>query len=438
MRFKIILLILCSFSYTFCYSQESTIEIPLNSENGFGSFVPDMHGARFYLEDDNNKWKKTYLNVTGIPTNWKNVKKGDFETNKYQSLYQNYFSGKITQKWYEYVQKGWGWLPDTLGLSKNPIVSKIAFASGIDENGEMKIIIDANNNLNFSDDSIFTPLNFNVIAHTPIDTLAQKHSIIVTYERLLKNEVIQDKIPLLVLFSTELNRFLYNFPTYSTATFQEIEIAVCSDKFCSPSFIESTIILLIDSVGKDKKADEKSLTSSTEFISINNSLYLNKGVNFNKNVLVLEKVNTNQNQIESTKVGFKAISFKGEDFKTKKIIKTADYKGKYLLIDFWGTWCKPCIQELPNLKEIYDNTDRTKFEIIGIAVNSTSEALNKMMDKNSITWPQIVSDSKNRINDIYGISNYPTTFIVDPTGTIIEKNLKGNELKNKIYELTIQ
>jgi len=91
---KILLLILCSFIYTFSYSQRSTIELPINSKFGFGPFAPNMIGLQPYSKTDNNPWEKTYLNVTGIPKNWENVKIGDIETNKYQSVYQRLYFRK--------------------------------------------------------------------------------------------------------------------------------------------------------------------------------------------------------------------------------------------------------------------------------------------------------------------------------------------------------
>ena len=434
MRLKILLLILFSFIYTFSYSQRSSIELPINSKFGFGPFVPNMIGLQPYSKTDNNPWEKTYLNVSGIPKNWKNVKIGDIETNKYQSVYQDYISGMITTQWYELLQKNWPWKPDTLRLSKKPIKSKIAFAYGVDENGETRMIIDSNNNLDFSDDNIITPIAYDILANPAADTdvLVKKYTVLVTYEKLFENKIIRDSVPLLVSFYKEMNMFLYNFPIHFTTNLQGTKIDICSDEFCSPSFNKSTkLALLNDSI-------EKKSTSNNEYISIGNSLYLNKGVNPIKNVLILEKVETDQSRIESTKVGFKLISFKGVDFETKRMINSDSYLGKYLLIDFWGTWCNPCIHELPILKEIYGNIDKSKFEIIGIVVGSPVETLKVTMDKFLITWPQVISDSNNQISNSYGVQSYPTTYLIDPNGIIIAKNLRGIELKNKINELINQ
>lgn len=434
MKLKILQLILCSFFSTYSFSQTSTIELPINAKFGFGPFVPNMSALQPDSKTDNNPWEKTYLNVTGVPKIWGNVKLGNIETNTHQSVYQDYLSGKITQQWYELLQKSWPWKPDTLRLSKKTIKSKIAFVYGMDENGETRMIIDSNNNLDFSDDNIFTPVAYDILANpaADIDVLAKKYAVLVSYEKLFENKIMRESVPLLVTFNKEMNVFLYNFPTRFTTNFQGTAIDICSDGFCSPSFIKSTKLALTnDSI-------EKKTTSNNEYLTIGNSLYLNKGVNPIKNVLILEKVETDQSRIESTKVGFKLISFKGVDFETKRMINSDSYRGKYLLIDFWGTWCIPCIQELPILKEIYSNIDKSKFEIIGIVESSPVETLRVTMDKFSITWPQVISDSNNPISNSYGVQSYPTTYLIDPNGIIITKNLSGIELKNKINELINQ
>ena len=82
---------------------------------------------------------------------------GDIETNTYQTEYQNYLVGNISRKRYESLQKILNWIPDTLNLSKEHLKCKIAFAYGKDASGKTKMVVDANNNLDLSDDVIFTP-----------------------------------------------------------------------------------------------------------------------------------------------------------------------------------------------------------------------------------------------------------------------------------------
>ena len=105
------------------------------------------------------------------------------------------------------------------------------------------------------------------------------------------------------------------------------------------------------------------------------------------------------------------------------------------MLDFWADWCGPCIQEFPHLKELYSKTGRAKFEIIGIAGNSSSNGVKKLIDQHEITWPQLFSDNTNKIVETYGVNSYPTTLLLDTEGIIVAKNLRGKELEEKILSL---
>ena len=226
-----------------------------------------------------------------------------------------------------------------------------------------------------------------------------------------------------------------NFPQYATAQLEGAEIAISSDNFTNPSYKSSNVVLIDESISNGMKANPEKIVSMDEYIIIKGSVYKNKGVNRNRNSLVLEKTILLQDQLYSTQVGFKTFPFEGLEVKTKAPISLNDYKGRYLLIDFWAVWCGPCIQELPNLKELYDKIDKTKIDIVSIVGDSQSDALEKMIEQHSITWPQILSDETKTIINKYGVRGYPSTLLINPDGVIIAKDLIGKDLENKINEL---
>ena len=158
-------------------------------------------------------------------------------------------------------------------------------------------------------------------------------------------------------------------------------------------------------------------------------------VNTIKNTLVLEKTDLPKSQLFSTQIGYYPYPFQGEEFTTKTMISLDRLKGKYVLLDFWAEWCGPCIAEFPHLKELYSKTDRAKFEIIGIAGRSSFDGIKRLIDQHETTWPQIFSDDTNKIIEKYEIRAYPTVFLIDTEGIIIAKNLRGNELEEKILNL---
>lgn len=313
--------------------------------------------------------------------------------------------------------------------------SKIAFAFGTDSLGITKMVVDANNNLDFSDDIIFTPFEIKPDVKINDDSLAKNNAIMVTYERFSNNKIIQTKAPLLIIHMGSNNMFLYNFPQYASTQLDGEEIALCSDNFNNLSYNSTSVVLVNDSLNGENKANYENIILKNEYIKVKEKIYKNIGVNHNKDVLTLEKTSLSQNQLYSTQVGYKSFSFAGQDFKTKSSISLDNFKGKYILLDFWAVWCGPCLNELPNLKNLYDKIDKNKFEIIGIVGESSSDVLERMIKTFSITWPQIISDDTNKIKETYGIISYPTTFLISPEGIIVAKNLRNKELEDKIIEL---
>jgi len=120
-----------------------------------------------------------------------------------------------------------------------------------------------------------------------------------------------------------------------------------------------------------------------------------------------------------------------------KTLSPAAYKGKVLLIDFWATWCGPCVAEMPNVRQVYRKYHPKGFEIVGISLDQSREKLNQYVKTNQIEWPQYF-DGKYWNNDIavqYGIKSIPATFLVDRAGKIRYKSLRGKQLEAAVAQL---
>ena len=116
------------------------------------------------------------------------------------------------------------------------------------------------------------------------------------------------------------------------------------------------------------------------------------------------------------------------------VIELDKLKGKYVYLDFWGTWCAPCREEIPILKSIYSEYQNENFALIGIA-NDNFEALQDFVKKQEIDWEQILQSEDKSIIADYGVTGYPTTFLIDPEGKIISKNIRAVELSEKLVEI---
>ncbi len=120
-------------------------------------------------------------------------------------------------------------------------------------------------------------------------------------------------------------------------------------------------------------------------------------------------------------------------------VSLSDYvgKNKLVLVDFWASWCQPCIQEMPNVAAAYSKYKNKGFEIVGISLDEKAEAWTGAITRLKMTWPQM-SDLKGRSSSLsapYNISSIPTTILVDKNGKIIAKNLSGKELDKKLAEI---
>jgi thiol-disulfide isomerase/thioredoxin len=120
-----------------------------------------------------------------------------------------------------------------------------------------------------------------------------------------------------------------------------------------------------------------------------------------------------------------------------KPVSLSSLKGKYVLIDFWASWCGPCRMEYPFIHKAYDQFKNKNFEVIGVSLDDKKDLWLKAIKDNHFDWIE-VCDFKGRQNDVavaYGITAIPQSLLVDPNGKIIAKNLRGEDLIEKLKEV---
>ncbi|WP_379084683.1 redoxin domain-containing protein [Pedobacter sp. UC225_65] len=136
------------------------------------------------------------------------------------------------------------------------------------------------------------------------------------------------------------------------------------------------------------------------------------------------------------KIGGKFVDFEQQNASGKKT-KLSAIKGKYILLEFWGSWCGPCREENPNLVKTYNAYKSKGFEILGVAADNNKEQWLKAIKDDQLPWENVsdLKGDKNTAALIYGINAYPTNFLIDEKGIIIAKNLRGDALNKKLQEL---
>lgn len=124
-----------------------------------------------------------------------------------------------------------------------------------------------------------------------------------------------------------------------------------------------------------------------------------------------------------------------------KTIKISDFSGKFLLIDFWASWCGPCRKENPNLVEAYKKYHTEGFEILGISLDDAArkDAWIKAIKDDNLLWPQVsdLGGWDSIAAKLYGINAIPANFLLDPTGKIVARDLRGEDLQNRLKTLLL-
>jgi peroxiredoxin len=142
--------------------------------------------------------------------------------------------------------------------------------------------------------------------------------------------------------------------------------------------------------------------------------------------------------LKATAIGAEAPNFTQTTPEGKEV-SLSDYRGKYVLVDFWASWCGPCRQENPAVIKAYNAFKGRNFDILGVSLDNPNgrDKWLKAIADDHLPWTQ-VSDLRGFNNEVvqrYGVQSIPQNFLIDPAGKIVAANLRGEELQVKLAQI---
>jgi peroxiredoxin len=135
-------------------------------------------------------------------------------------------------------------------------------------------------------------------------------------------------------------------------------------------------------------------------------------------------------------VGTDALDFSQNDIQGKPV-KLSAFKGKYVLLDFWASWCKPCRLENPNVVKVYNKFKNKNFTVLGVSLDQSKDAWVKAIETDKLAWNHVsdLQQWNNAVAQMYHIQSIPGNFLIDPNGKIVARDLRGEDLEKKLCEL---
>jgi thiol-disulfide isomerase/thioredoxin len=398
------------------YQDYETIELPLKKVKGYGTFSTPFSFIPWGNHSPTSSWGKTMVSVAGIPEDWKNACVQQIWFDARQFVYQNYKGGTITEERFNDLTEAWNIDLSSRAFSDSAIKCFTHIVMHKNEDGSVEYKLDTDNDRDFSNNETFTA--YLMEDWSKVDSLVQNpHHL--QYETYHHKVVEPAEIDILIVQNISSN-LMYNFPSYSEVELLDKTIQITSGFEC---MYESQCGLRIADTANNTNTEN---IEKNEYLRVDSLILQNLGVNVDNQTLMLRKM-PSDTVLFSTQVGLYAKPFEVMKFRNAEKVSLSDYSGKYLYLEFWGTWCAPCVEEIPNLKTAYSSIDTSKIQFLGIARND-SAPLQDMIAEKGINWPQVQISREKGIIDDYGITGYPTSFLIDGDGVIVAKNLRGENL----------
>lgn len=336
-------------------------------------------------------------------------------------------------------------IEDTSKLSLTPIKHFISFIVGYDSKNRITIIGDANNNHDFSDDTIFRCNRSMLSSRT---TKAKLQSWIDEYKyqyaydgNIIERQVLLrlNPIPVSFTYADSIQQALYVMVVSNEGRKAKIALKkgnvflTISHSRTDPVRFDGTSRIIVEGQSKyfyytpgDSLYLYNKLYHMDRISSFGDTLYLKYVKNYKKRFGIYP--------------GDYALNIESVDMQTKGSFDLSRLAGKYVLLDFWGSWCKPCIAAIPDLVKFSKLYDSSILSIVSIAEDSLSKikSLKKIIKNNNMNWTHLLEDIQIGLSKgialRFKVYSYPTQILINPEGKIIFRSDGENKLTTRVLK----
>lgn len=438
---RLIILIIITTTILSCNPKKKDLIINLYSENGYGVFMP---GRQIIFPNNDS------IEYKGIPNELKEFVVRSMPLQGSQYYWDLYKTGKIDKDRFLKIVSHYE--IDTTNLSNIPYDYQVAILIGTNQKEKRVIVIDTDNDEDFSCEKILEyefPLSIEEQKKID-DTLP---TVMTNYEYYLDGNVIDKSIELMpspykgtlglgynTNNETEKKYDLFiSVPKYRKGeiTIDKTKYEVfASNGFTSPSYSNGATSIFLSKIN-DKKPSELDGDipyQIGDIINLNEQDYLLDDISLWGDTIKLKYIGENTHPTGITEGMFMP------KFNAKKLDNTVlsleQYPDKYVLIDFWGTWCNPCIALIPELKELNTQFRDKGFVLISVAYDRDVQKVFDFVRKEQMEWEHAfvsqTQQDKNSLVEKLKVTSFPTTILIAPDGKIIARNKTMNELKEML------
>lgn len=354
-----------------------------------------------------------------------------------QAIYENLKDNATAKK--SFIEFTKRYSIDTTYLTKQKIAKNhIYLCSAIDEKGQKHVIIDANNNLDFADDNDYV---FDKAKPTrPLPLI----SATIDY---FDGSIVR---PAIVDLQIDPFNTMFDESYYKSAVDKELDVTINAININKTGTLtvnskpfkvtvlnfdrlhpNSSFNLNIQKIPYEEKNSNNYIYKKADTLIILKNLYTVKALK--NDILYLNYVGRSSSSDGQT--GTLAPDITSVDIQTNASFNLNSHKSQYVLLDFWGSWCIPCIRLMPELKQLHEKyKDQITFVSIAYDKASNRGKVLNLIHANSMNWTQLFDDrdKSNSITDRYKVNEFPTSILIDPAGEIIFRGTADMGLRKLI------